>query len=139
MIPIGTLILFLFGLSGGFWMIYGFYISFRIEWFIVKRYEVETDLMDAIFFKEHATFTRSLPPFFSSALYTGHLLMLLWGWRIYSNKKAFRDIDKPSKVLCHFSSHELRKVKMFGISCIVVVLHMIVLYVLDYFRPELFR
>jgi hypothetical protein len=133
-----TLILFVFGLSGGFWMIYGLYVSFRIQWFIVKRYEIETDLMDTIAFKEHATFTRHLPPFFSSAMYTGHLLMFLWGWRISRNRKAFRDIDNPSKVLSHFSKDELRKVKMFGISSIVVILHMIIAYLLNFYRPELF-
>jgi hypothetical protein len=116
-------------LSGCFWIIYGLYVSIRIEFFIVKRYEVETDLMDAIFFKEHATFTRSLPAFFSSALYTGHLLMLLWGWRMYRKKKAFRDIDDPSKVLNHFSKDELRRVKTFGISCIILTAHVIIVYI----------
>jgi hypothetical protein len=131
--------LFVFGLSGGFWMIYCFYVSLRIEWFIVKRYEIETDLMDAIFFKEHATFTRALPAFFSSALYMGHLLMLLWGWRIYNNKKAFRDIDNPSKVLRHFSDNELRRVKMCVISFAIFTFHIIAAYTLKLCRPELFR
>jgi hypothetical protein len=132
------LCIFSFGLSCGFWMIYGLYTAIRIQHFIVKRYEIETNLMDAVFFQEHATFTRWLPPFFSSALYTGHLMMLLWGWRIYYNKKAFRDIDKPSKVLSHFSKGELKRVKKYGISMIVVILHMIIGYLLNSYCPELF-
>ena len=137
--PDTTLLLFLFGLSGGFWMIYCLYTAIRIQYFIVKRYEIETDLMDTIAFKEHATFTRSVPPFLSSAMYTGHLLLFLWGWRISRNKKAFRDIDQPSKVLNHFSKGELKRVKMYGISFLVVILHMSVAYSLKYYRPELFR
>ena len=139
MIKVETFILFLFGVSGGFWIIYGLYISFRIQRFIVKRYETETDLLDTIAFKEHATFTRYLPPFFSSAMYTGHLLIFLWGWRISHNKKAFRDIDNPTKVLRHFSEDELRRVKMFGISSIILVLHMIALYIIDYVLPGLLK
>jgi hypothetical protein len=36
--------------------------------FIVKRYEQQTSLLDTVFFKEHATFTRYIPDFFSSAM-----------------------------------------------------------------------
>lgn len=54
----------LFALSGGFWLLFSFYTSFRIRRFIVKRYEQETDLLNSIYFKEHATFTRYLPIFF---------------------------------------------------------------------------
>ena len=36
------------------------YTSFRISRFIVKRYEQETGLLNTVFFKEHATFTRYL-------------------------------------------------------------------------------
>jgi len=133
------LTLFLFGLSGGFWIIYVLYTAIRIQWFIVKRYEIETDLMESIFFKEHATFTCVVPPFFSSAMYTAHLLMCLWGWRIFCNKKVFRDVDNPSKVLCHFTENELRRVKKYGISSIILVLHMIALYIIDYVMPGLLK
>ena len=44
--------------------LFGLYISIRIERFIVKRYEEETDLLNTVFFREHATFTRSIPDFF---------------------------------------------------------------------------
>jgi hypothetical protein len=132
------LIIFSFGLSGCFWIIYVFYTAIRIQWFIVKRYEIETDLMGTIAFKEHATFTRSLPPFFSSAMYTAHLLMCLWGWPIFYNKKPFRDIDNPAKVLSHFSKDELRRVRMYGIGGAILILHMIVAYILKYTRPVLY-
>jgi hypothetical protein len=130
--------IFVFGVSGCFWIIYALYTAIRIQLFIVKRYEIETDLMDTIAFKEHATFTRSMPPFFSSAVYTGHLLLFLWGWRISRNKKAFRDIDNPSKVLCHFSKDELRRVRMYGISGTILTLHMIVAYIVKCTRPVLY-
>jgi hypothetical protein len=139
MVPTTTLILFLFGLSGGFWIIYVLYTAIRIQWFIVKRYEIETDLMESIFFKEHATFTRAVPPFFSSAMYTAHLLMCLWGWQIFCNKKVFRDVDNPTKVLRHFSEGELRRVKKYVISSIILVIHMIALYIVDYLLPGLLK
>jgi hypothetical protein len=130
--------IFFFGLSGCFWITFGLYVAVRIQWFIVKRYEIETDLMDSIFFKEHATFTRAVPPFFSSAMYTAHLLMCLWGWRIFHNKKVFRDVDNPSKVTMKFSKRELKRVRMYGISCILIALHGIAFYILRYIRPEIY-
>ena len=55
----------IFAVSLCAWGIYSLYISFRIRRFIIKRYEQETDLLNTIFFKEHAKFTRYLPYLFS--------------------------------------------------------------------------
>ena len=116
-------------LSGCFWIIFVLYTAIRIQYFIVQRYEIETDLMEMNFFKEHATFTRAVPPFFSSAMYTAHLLICHCGWRIFHNKKAFKDVDNPAKVTRHFSEGELKRVKIYGISCIILILHMIFAYI----------
>ncbi len=37
---------------------------FEVKKFIVKRYELETNILDTIAFKEHAVFTRLYLPFF---------------------------------------------------------------------------
>ena len=128
----------IFGLSCGFWLIYCVYVSIRIERFIVKRYEVETDLLNTLFFREHATFTRYLPDFFSSTIYNAHILMHLWGWRLYKNRKMFRDIDNPEIVTQHFSAKEIRQAKWFAISGIIIVMHCICNYIFSFIWPDVF-
>ena len=113
----------LWGLSGCSWLLYAVYNSFRIRRFIIKRYEDETDLLNTIVFKEHVVFTRYLPDFFSSVSYTVHLLICLWGWPLYGNKKAFRDIKDPSTVTRHFSQKEIRRVKWFAINGLILISH----------------
>jgi hypothetical protein len=113
----------LFAISLCAWGLFGLYISIRIERFIVKRYEKETDLLNTVFFKEHATFTRYIPAFFSSAMYTSHLLMCVWGWWLYAKRKPFRDIEDPIFVIQHFSQKEIRRAKWFAISCLIVAFH----------------
>ena len=128
----------IWGLSLCSWGIYGLYIAIRIERFIVKRYEHETNLLETVFFKEHATFTRYIPDFFSSAMYSSHLLMCLWGWRIYRNRKMYRDIDSPEIVTRHFSAKETRQVKWFAISGLIVVIHGIAYYIFRSIWPDVF-
>ena len=127
----------IFTLSGCFWIIYLFYMIFKVKKFIVKRYELETNILDTIAFKEHAAFTRHLPAFFSSALYTSHLTMCLWGWRLYKNRKVFRDIDDPAIITRHFSKKEINLVKWYGISGLMFAIHIIIFYTLKLFWPEL--
>jgi hypothetical protein len=110
-------------LSASFWLITSLIISFQVQSFIVKRYERETDLMETIFFQEHATFTRSLPDFFSSACYGAHLLMCAWGWWLYGNRKIFRDIETPEDVTKYFSKNEIRRVELFIISSLILIAH----------------
>ena len=128
----------IFALSFGFWLILCFYNIVRVQRFIVKRYEQESELLSTIAFKEHATFTRYLPEFFSSALYTGHLLICLWGWRVCKGKKCFKDIKDSSFITRNFSYKEIRKVKGVGISGLVVLLHLFAFYVLRLLCPEKF-
>jgi len=129
----------IFAVSLGAWGIFGLYISIRIERFIVKRYEQETDLLDTVFFREHATFTRYIPDFFSSAMYTSHLLMCVWGWWLYEKRKMFRDIKDPFFVIQHFSRKEIRRVKWFAISCLIVALHGIAYLIFRSIWPEAFN
>ena len=104
-------------------MLYFLIQSIRIRNFIVIRYEQETNLMETVFFKEHATFTRFLPNIASSVFYKAHLLMCEWGWRVYGDKKVFRDIENPESVTSQFSEKELRSVKRQAILALIVLFH----------------
>jgi hypothetical protein len=126
------------GISGGCWLIFGLYICIRIERFIVRRYEQETDLLDTVYFREHATFTRYLPDFFSSAIYTGHLLTFLWGWNFHRKRKPYRDIKDANEVIRYFSSQEIRWVKLFAISFVIIAAHGIVYFIFRSVWPEVF-
>ena len=128
----------IFGISGGFWMIFCVYVSIRIERFIVKRYEIETDLLDTVYFREHATFTRYIPDFFSSAIYTGHLLPFIWGWRFFRKRKVYRDIDKAEDVIRLFSTKEIKWVKWFAITCLIIAIHGIAYYIFGFIWPDEF-
>lgn len=120
----------IWGISLCLWGLYCLYTTLRIQWFIVRRYEHDTNLIDTKFFKEHATFTRHLPNFFASSFYGTHLLMCAWGWRIYGTKKAFEDIKDPKYVTKHFSNDEIRRVKMLVISGLIIVIHGLIYYAL---------
>ncbi len=133
------LMLDLFALSGGFWIIFGLVISIRIERFIVKRYEQETDLLNTVYFKEHATFTRYIPGFFSSALYTAHLIPFIWGWNTFRNRKVYRDIKEADDVIRHFSKKEIRLSKWFAISGLIFIIHCIAYYCFKSTWPEVFN
>jgi hypothetical protein len=109
----------IFALSGCSWALFGLYTIFRVQWFIVKRYEQETKLLDTVFFKEHLTFSKYAPNFFSSAFYGAHLLMCVWGWWLYGKRKIFRDIEDPQYVTQHFSKKEIRHVKWVIISGLI--------------------
>ena len=112
------------GISTGFWILYFLIRSIQIRNFIVRRYEQETKLLETVFFKEHVTFAQYLPSIASSVIYKAHLLMCEWGWRVYGNKKAFRDIESPEAVTSQFSEKELRSVKRQAIHAIIVLFHL---------------
>jgi hypothetical protein len=122
----------IFAISGCIWLICGFYLTIKIKRFIVKRYEQETNLLETVFFREHATFTQYLPDFFSSSLYNAHLLMCVWGWRLYKNRKMFRDIDNPEIITQHFSAKEIHQAKCYLISGIMFVMHCICYYIFSF-------
>jgi len=125
-------------LSGCFWLLFGLYISIRIQRFIVKRYEQETDLLNGVYFKEHATFTRYLPDFFSSTLYTSHLLTFIWGWNYFKKRKAYRDINNAKDVIRHFSTQEIRWVKWFAIIGLMLTIHGVCYFIFRSIWPEVF-
>jgi hypothetical protein len=125
-------------LSGCSWALFSFFSIFSISRFIVKRYEHETDLMSTVFFKEHFTFARYQPGFFASGLYAMHLLMCIWGWWFYGKKKIFRDIKNPEQVIRHFTTKEIRRVKMCLLSALIVFMHGIVYYIFRFIWPEVF-
>ncbi len=114
------------------------YTIFSMQRFIVKRYEKETNLLETVAFKKHLTFTRYLPNFNSSVMYAGHLMMCRWGWKLYGNKKVFRDIKDPVYVTQHFSQNEIQRVKRFGISGLILVLHGIAFCFFGYVWPDAF-
>lgn len=128
----------IWGISLCAWGLFAFYTSFRIRRFIVKRYEQETDLLNTVFFKEHASFTRYLPNFFSSVTYATHLLMCVWGWWLYSKRKVFRDVQDPNFVIQHFSPKEIRRVKWFAINGAILVAHGMAYLIFLAIWPEVF-
>ena len=128
----------LFAISLCLWLLYAFYNSIRIQRFIIKRYEDETDLLNTVFFREHATFTRYLPPLMSSPMYTSHLSMCLWGWNIYKGRKMFRDIEDPERVIQHFSPKEIRRVRWFAICGVILIFHGIGYFIFRSIWPEVF-
>jgi hypothetical protein len=129
----------LFGISFGFWGIFCLFTALSIERFIVKRYEKETELLDTVFFKNHVPFARYLPNFFSSEIYTGHLMMCLWGWRYFRTRKAYKDIKESTLVTRHFTKKEINKVKRYAISLLILISHGIAYFIFRSIRPEVFN
>ena len=119
-------------MSACFWLLLALFVSIRIQLFIVKRYERETDLLDTICFKEHATFTRMIPGFFSSSIYIAHLLSVVWLWNICSKKKPFRDISSPQDITQFFSKKEIRRVKWFAYLSIILYVHLCTDFLIRY-------
>ena len=138
MSPWTELSLDLFILSAGFWILFGLYAIFRTR-FIVKRYEQETDLLKTVYFREHYTFSRYLIPFFSSGVYSMHLMMCTWWWGYYKKNKMFRDIKSPEQVTQHFTEKEIRLAKRPIIIGLIVVLHVIAFYIFKYIWPDHFQ
>jgi hypothetical protein len=124
--------------SACLWLLFNIYLIIRIERFIVKRYEQETDLSDTVYFREHATFTRIIPKLFSSALYTAHLLTFIWCWNFFKNRKPYRDVTSASEVTRYFSNREIKSAKWYAISCIIVAIHGIAYCIFRSIWPEVF-
>lgn len=125
--------------SACLWLLFNIYQIIRIEHFIVKRYEKETDLLNTVFFTNHVPFVRYLPNFFSSAIYNGHLMMCLWGWRYFRTRKVFKDIKESTFVTQHFTKKEIRKVKRYGISLMFLILHGIAYCIFRFTWPKMFN
>jgi hypothetical protein len=114
------------GASLCIWGIFALYNSFLVRRFIVKRYETETSLLNTIYFREHATFTRQLPTLISSPIYIAHLISFLWGWSYFKKKKIFSDIKDSSDVTQLFSKNEVRLVKRFAILSFIILFHCVI-------------
>jgi len=121
----------IFFLSFALWLIYGFYCIFAIKKFIVDRYEKETDLLNTVYFRDHFTFANQAPGFYSSGFYATHLISCVWAWRIYGNRKIFRDIGSPEEVTKYFSSEEIWKVKRVMIVGGIAMVHLITFIVME--------
>lgn len=130
------LFLGLFSLSSCFWLLLYLYSNISIKDFIVSRYKSETNLIDTAFFKKHATFIRDLPDFLSAGFFGTHLLMCVWGWRIYGNKKMFEDIETPNYVTQHFSAKEIRRTKKMFSSGLIFFLHAMLYLLLKIFWSD---
>lgn len=123
------MILEIIAVSSCIWLLVFLLIVIVVARFIVRRYEDETDLLSSVFFREHATFTRMLPGFFSSAIYSFHLAVSCWGWKIYGKKKIFRDVEDPRLIYEKFSANEIRLVKWLLIIGVVMSVHLTVFYI----------
>ena len=125
-------------LSAFIWAIFGLYSSFRVGRFIIRRYEQETKLIRTSFFMNHFPFTKYLPDFFSSEIYTGHLIISLWGWRYFKGKKVFKDIKDPKEITKYFSTNEIKLVKHYVFAIVVFVVHILAYFVFRIVWPEAF-
>ena len=142
MIRFSEMIMDLFVLSGCLWLLFLVYESIRIQLFIVKRYEQETNLRETKYFKEQLTFIDYCPAFIRSAMYTFHLLSFAWGWsliqRIKKKVTYYDDIESPEYVTNNFSKKEIRQAKLCTLSEMVLVFHAITYLVFRITWPEMF-
>ena len=118
----------LFALRVRSWGICGLYTCFRIGRFIVKRYEQKTGLLNTVLFTNHVPFAKYLPNFFSSEIFTGHLMICLWGWRYFKNKRAFKDKKDSEEIKKHFAEKEIKKVSRYALVVLVFLTHIIIYY-----------
>ena len=132
-------------LSACSWTIFGLYMALSIQRFIVKRYQEETDLSRTYFFSRHMPFARHLPNFFSSPLYSSHLLMFVWGWKFVKfvkekrkNVKYYDDIIGPEEITRYFSRKEIRRVKISTIVYLIIIAHVIAYYIFGLIWPNVF-
>lgn len=135
----GKLFVELFSLSGCFWILLYLYANLQIKGFIVKRYKEETDLTRTLFFTAHVPFVLYLPDFFSAGFFGTHLMMCVWGWRFFGNRKVFRDIENPNIVIRHFSVKEIRRVKWVLMSGFILFVHGVAYFILRFIWTEMFK
>lgn len=136
----------LFAVSFGFWMLYGVYSTLRVRFFIVKRYEQDTELSQTKYFKVTAPWTAYMPAFMRSEVYSSHL----WKFVVYWNKDRFEkkkkmgeisvydDIKSPEQVISHFSKKEINRVKCVALVHLCVLIHLTVLIVFSFIWPDEF-
>ena len=115
------------------------YFSIRINLFIGNRYEQETEILDTIYFREHANFTRLLPRMVSSPLYAAHLLSIIWMWDYCRKKKPYRDLEQREEILHLFSNKEIIYTKWFAISGLIIFIHVLIILAADLLSPDMFH
>ena len=133
-------------LSAGFWLILGFISILFINGYIVKRYEVETQLSKTIYFTNYMPFVKYLPKFFRSGFYVVHLLHFVWFWKFVKfvkekrpNAGYFDDIRAPEEITRHFSSRDILKAKISAFLVVIVSLHVTAFYFTKLIWPEHFQ
>ena len=131
----------IYSISASAWLILGLYLILSVQRFIVRRYEKETKLGEMMFFNEYLIFTRHLPSFFRSSIYSCHLILIAWGWSIVKKSKEkqkikyYDDIETPEDVMQYFSKKEVRRVKLVILTLIIITAHVIGMDVLDWIWP----
>jgi hypothetical protein len=131
----------IYSISAASWLIFGLYLIMSVQRFIVRRYEKETKLSEMMFFNEYLIFTRHLPSFFRSSIYSCHLILFAWGWKIVQKIKEkqrikyYDDIEAPEDVLRYFSKKEVRRVKLVVITLIIITAHVVGMDVLGCIWP----
>jgi len=128
----------IWSIGTAFSMLFYLYCNLSIAGFIVRRYKLETQLSDTVCFRDHATFIRYLPTFLAGGFYATHLMICLWGWRIYGHRKAFKDIKNPEEVTQHFTVKEIRRIKRLLISSLIAVFHAVAFVFFKILWPEQF-
>lgn len=122
-------------LSCGFWMLFYLISNLSASGFLSKRYRLETNLLNTVFFKKHATFIEFLPNFIAGGFFATHLVMCTWGWRFYGKKKMFCDIKDPQYVTQHFSIKEIWRAKIVLLSGVICFTHLLVYFLLRIVWP----
>lgn len=128
-----------FAMSLCTWGLIYLFTNLQLMKFIVNRYKKETNLSQTAFFRHHVPFVLYLPDFISAGFFGTHLMMCIWGWRLFGKRKVFRDIDNPDLVIQHFSRKEIRKAKWVLMSGLILFAHGVVYYILSAIWPEILR
>lgn len=133
----------LYNLSACIWLLICAFLIFSVQRFIVKRYEQETNLSQLQFFNEHLKFSGKLPSFFRSSIYTCHLILFIWGWKMIKkgkekkNIRYYNDTGSRDDVLKYFTKQEIFCVKFEVFALIVISLHVIGMDIIGWFWPGL--
>jgi hypothetical protein len=128
--------------------LYGLYITIRVRFFIVKRYEEETNLSQTRYFREMMPWVQHFPPFLRSPIYLAHLLKFRWlgkGNRFDRKRKDskgdiiyYNDIESPKQVTSHFSEKEIKQVRRAAYTISFFILYIVAFNIFKLIWPETF-
>lgn len=133
-----VLLLDLFSFSALAWALIYLITNYRLKKFIVSRYKEETNLTQTTFFRNHVPFVLCLPDYLSAGFFGTHLMMCVWGWRFFGERKVFSDIDDPQMVTRHFSRKEIRRAKWVLSSGFILFFHGIAYFIFRSIWPDVF-